>query len=116
VGAKKPGKVSWIHGTKLKLFSSRVNEWKEENEKGHAAVSVFYKKITNLYFLKYGYDMKDDEDLAEDIEDPTDPDATIPGSEGLSEEEANKCSELTETVRKVRELWSVGVGAFLIVI
>ncbi|KAJ7026907.1 hypothetical protein C8F04DRAFT_1267500 [Mycena alexandri] len=92
LGAK-PGKTSWIHGTKEKFFVSRADEWKAASEKGNDEVAAFYQKVTNLYFLKYGHEMKDDEDLETDVADPTNPDEPIPGSDKLTKEEADQRSE-----------------------
>ncbi|KAJ7833657.1 hypothetical protein B0H13DRAFT_2370320 [Mycena leptocephala] len=102
---KKPGKQSWIHGTKLTFFASRSEEWKAASESGYTVLGTFYTKVTNLYLLKYGYDLKDDEDLAEDTADPTDPDAMIPGAESLSQEDAEERSVHTVALRKKIAAW-----------
>ncbi|KAJ7019530.1 hypothetical protein C8F04DRAFT_1276130 [Mycena alexandri] len=104
LGAK-PGKVSWIHGTKEKFFVSRADEWKAASEQGRDEVARFYEKVTNLYFLKYGHEMKDDEDLETDVADPTNPDVPIPGSENLTQEEAAARSEHQIAVRKASSLF-----------
>lgn len=39
----------------------------EENKAG-----AFYTKMAKLYIKKYGYQLADDQDLAEDVEDPPD--------------------------------------------
>ncbi|KAJ7044195.1 hypothetical protein C8F04DRAFT_1250794 [Mycena alexandri] len=101
----KPGKVSWIHGTKLTFFASRADDWKAASEQGNDEAAAFYGKITNLYLLKYGHNLKDEEDLADDIDDPTDPDARIPGSENLSKEEADEWSKNTIKLRKKIAAW-----------
>ncbi|KAJ7030304.1 hypothetical protein C8F04DRAFT_1264069 [Mycena alexandri] len=101
----KPGKMSWIFGTKLVFFSARAQEWKDASENGNLALGLFYTKITNLYILKYGYDLEDDEDVAEDTADPTDPDAVIPGSENLTQEEADRRSGINATIRRRVAAW-----------
>ncbi|KAJ7017505.1 hypothetical protein C8F04DRAFT_1200386 [Mycena alexandri] len=104
-GGAKRGKVSWIHGTKLVFFEKRAEEWKVANDMGVVQLGRFYTKITNLYLLKYGHEMEDDEDLKDDVEDPTNPDAALPGSENLTEEEATAHSENTIRVRKRIAAW-----------
>ncbi|KAJ7719040.1 hypothetical protein B0H16DRAFT_1739637 [Mycena metata] len=101
----KPGRVSWIHGTKLKFFASRADEWKAASEADGPTLASLYTKVTNLYGPKYGYDMADGDDLDTDVEDPTDPDAKIPGSEKLSEEEEAELSAKQDMVRKRIAVW-----------
>ncbi|KAJ7038843.1 hypothetical protein C8F04DRAFT_1255768, partial [Mycena alexandri] len=101
----KRGKVLWIHGTKLVFFEKRGEEWKVANELGVVQLGRFYTKITNLYLLKYGHDMEDNEDLKDDVEDPTNPDAVLPGSENLNEEEAAAQSDSTAKIRKRIAAW-----------
>ncbi|KAJ7430015.1 hypothetical protein B0H11DRAFT_2264458 [Mycena galericulata] len=101
----KPGKISWIHGTKETFFASRTKEWTAAMAQGQVALGKFYTKVTNLYVLKYGYDLADDEDLDEDTPDPTDPDAIIPGSDKLSKEEADKRTEYRAVQRKRIAAW-----------
>ncbi|KAJ7712126.1 hypothetical protein B0H16DRAFT_1479697, partial [Mycena metata] len=101
----KPGKVSWVHGTKEVFFTSRADEWQAAEEKGVVHLGRFYTKITNLYILKYGLEMQDNEDLAEDVADPTDPDAVVPGTENLSQEEAQAWSEKSAAIRKRIAAW-----------
>ncbi|KAJ7676139.1 hypothetical protein B0H17DRAFT_1207528 [Mycena rosella] len=69
------------------------------------AVTRFYDNITKLYLLKYGYDMLDDEDLEEDIEDPTDPNAILPGSLELSEEEEACRAKIFNSLRGENWAW-----------
>ncbi|KAJ7030501.1 hypothetical protein C8F04DRAFT_1263801 [Mycena alexandri] len=101
----KPGKQSWIFGTKLVFFAARAQEWKDANANGNLGLGEFYTKITNLYALKYGYEMADHEDLAEDKPDPTDPDAEILGSADLTEEEAAERSATHLQIRKRIAAW-----------
>ncbi|KAJ7025490.1 hypothetical protein C8F04DRAFT_1269103 [Mycena alexandri] len=70
------GKESWVHGTKLKFFEARKSEYLVAAEKGangdKAAPGAFYTKMARLYIIKYGYNLKDNEDLAVDVADPPD--------------------------------------------
>ncbi|KAJ7022288.1 hypothetical protein C8F04DRAFT_1272732 [Mycena alexandri] len=95
---KKPGKTSWIHGTKETFFTSRSDEWASAQRMGTAKLGKFYDDVTNLYIQKYGYDMKDEEDL-EDVPDPTDPNAPDPDMGTLSKEEADRRSKISLRVR-----------------
>ncbi|KAJ7030686.1 hypothetical protein C8F04DRAFT_1263589 [Mycena alexandri] len=96
---KKPGKVSWVHGTKLKFFSTRSEEWMSAQRMGTTQLGTFYDNITNLYIQKYGYDLKDDEDLEVDVEDPTDPNAPDPDKGSLTQEEADRRTKISSTIR-----------------
>ncbi|KAJ7711945.1 hypothetical protein B0H14DRAFT_3524242 [Mycena olivaceomarginata] len=64
----RPGKLSWVHGTKLAFFARRKDDWLREVEAN--LVGAFYMKICKLYVIKYRYDMADDQDLAVNMEDP----------------------------------------------
>jgi hypothetical protein len=48
----KPGKLSWIWGTKEKFFEARKDAWLSAVE-AHQ-VGMFYDKMTKLYIVKYG--------------------------------------------------------------
>ncbi|KAJ7711976.1 hypothetical protein B0H16DRAFT_1744594 [Mycena metata] len=76
-----PGKESWVHGTKLAFFEHRKAEYLVVAEKSangdKAPVGAFYTKMARLYALKYGYHLKDDQDLAVDVEDPPDEAANV---------------------------------------
>ncbi|KAJ7019035.1 hypothetical protein C8F04DRAFT_1276733 [Mycena alexandri] len=102
---KKPGKVSWVHGTKEKFFVSRSDEWLSAQRMGTAKLGKFYDDITNLYIQKYGYDLKDEDDLEEDVADPTDPNARDPDMGTLTKEEADRRSKISST-----DLLSVGAN------
>ncbi|KAJ6570300.1 hypothetical protein DFH09DRAFT_1313492 [Mycena vulgaris] len=101
----KPGKKSWVHGTKLVFLSARFVAWHAAKEQGVVVVGKFYTEIANLYILKYGYDLGDNEDLEEDIADPQDANARIPGSDKLNKEEADRHSKLTANLRKRITAW-----------
>ncbi|KAJ7022381.1 hypothetical protein C8F04DRAFT_1272725 [Mycena alexandri] len=62
---------------------------------GTAKLGKFYDDVTNLYIQKYGYDMKDEEDLEEDVPDPTDPNVPDPDMGTLSKEEADRRSKIS---------------------
>ncbi|KAJ7042208.1 hypothetical protein C8F04DRAFT_1252184 [Mycena alexandri] len=96
---KKPGKISWVHGTKETFFASRSDEWLSAQRMGTANLGKFYDDVTNLYIQKYGYDLKDNEDLAEDVPDPTDPNARDPDTGTLTQEEAARRSKISAQIR-----------------
>ncbi|KAJ7175597.1 hypothetical protein C8R46DRAFT_1214068 [Mycena filopes] len=62
-------------------------------------------KLASLYVLKYGLDLADDEDLEVDVENPTDPDAVVPGSESFTKEEAEEHSKKFAVLRKRIAAW-----------
>ncbi|KAJ7908409.1 hypothetical protein B0H13DRAFT_2331394 [Mycena leptocephala] len=66
----KPGKESWVHGTKLTFFSKQKDMWMTASETNDTG--SFYTKMARLFVAKYGYLLKDNEDLAVDTEDPAD--------------------------------------------
>lgn len=80
----KPGKLSWIHGTKYIFFAKRKEDWLREAEAHRAG--PFYRKMVKLYILKYGYHLADNQDLAEDVDDPPDSAANEVVHEVLTEE------------------------------
>ncbi|KAJ7163417.1 hypothetical protein C8R43DRAFT_946862 [Mycena crocata] len=94
---KKPGKESWIHGTKLKFSGSRSPAFKSAKALGVKHVTKFYTDVTNLYLQKYPANMEDDEDLEEDEPDPVDPNAPLPLT--TTKEEAEEQSQLFDFVR-----------------
>ncbi|KAJ6593076.1 hypothetical protein B0H19DRAFT_1245892 [Mycena capillaripes] len=81
----KPGKVGWVHGTKLEFFASHKDEFlsaAEIKETGR-----FYSDLAQAYLAKYGYNTPWDSDLEEgqDIADDVDPDEDVndlPADEG----------------------------------
>ncbi|KAJ6589549.1 hypothetical protein B0H19DRAFT_1249078 [Mycena capillaripes] len=81
----KPGKESWVHGTKLKFFGKYKEAWLTASEANTAG--EFYTKMARLYVAKYGRHLNDNEDLAVDVEDPPDSVANVVVNERLSEEE-----------------------------
>ncbi|KAF8145913.1 hypothetical protein K438DRAFT_1781538 [Mycena galopus ATCC 62051] len=101
VAGKKPGKTSWVHGTKLVFLASRAPDWKIAQELGPQSVSKFYDDVSNLFVHKYGYDMKDEDDLDEDVPDPTDPNGPDADALSLDKEEADRRSAISAQVRSV---------------
>ncbi|KAJ7048760.1 hypothetical protein C8F01DRAFT_1379496 [Mycena amicta] len=89
----RPGKASWVYGTKKVFFSKRKEDWLREAEAGRS--SQFYLKMAKLYILKYGRNLADDQDLSVDIEDPPDDAANLVVHEALTaEEEASRAAYL----------------------
>ncbi|KAJ7102034.1 hypothetical protein C8R44DRAFT_887810 [Mycena epipterygia] len=87
----KPGKKSWVHGTKLLFFERRKDKWIAAVEASQPG--LFYTKMAHLFILKYGHSIKDSEDLVEDIEDPPDLEADNVVNEVLTPEEARSRSK-----------------------
>ncbi|KAJ7475543.1 hypothetical protein B0H11DRAFT_2235253 [Mycena galericulata] len=82
LAAVKPGKVGWVHGTKLKFF-------KDEEKAYDAAAELkttgdFYSRMAQRYLEKYGYetpwegDLEDDQDIADDVDPDEDVDELDP--------------------------------------
>ncbi|KAJ7025442.1 hypothetical protein C8F04DRAFT_1269179 [Mycena alexandri] len=71
-----PGKESWVHGTKLLFFEHRKAEYLAVATKSATgdkqAAGAFYTKMARLYVIKYGYTLRDNEDLLVDVADPPD--------------------------------------------
>ncbi|KAJ7493549.1 hypothetical protein FB451DRAFT_1387715 [Mycena latifolia] len=95
---EKPGKESWVWGTKQKFFESRKDKWITMTEKNEAG--AFYTRMARLYTLKYGYALGDNEDLATDIADLPDSEADKVVHEALAPEEAEARAK---HFRKLRE-------------
>ncbi|KAE9395574.1 hypothetical protein BT96DRAFT_997495 [Gymnopus androsaceus JB14] len=82
---KKPGKKSWVFGTKLDFFTRHQADWETAQAAGREKASHFYTLITKKYLVKYG-NLPSMEDLREDTPDPED-DALDLGWDELDEEE-----------------------------
>ncbi|KAJ7759853.1 hypothetical protein B0H14DRAFT_3895775 [Mycena olivaceomarginata] len=93
----KPGKLSWLHGTKKVFFASRKEDWLREAEAGRSG--PFYLKISKLYVKKYGLTMADDQDLEFDVADPPDSAMDKVVHEALSPEEQAVRREYMKTLR-----------------
>ncbi|KAF7357239.1 hypothetical protein MSAN_01318900 [Mycena sanguinolenta] len=99
----KPGKLSWVHGTKKKFFERRKEEWLRESEAKRAG--DFYSKMAKLYHIKYGRKMRDDEDLEVDVEDPPDDAADEVVHEVLSDAEQALRAEEFKALRTRIGAW-----------
>ncbi|KAJ7304574.1 hypothetical protein DFH08DRAFT_976752 [Mycena albidolilacea] len=78
----KPGKQSWVHGTKLGFFTAYKEDFiaaAEIKETG-----AFYTRIAKLYLKKYGYntawggDLEEGQDTADDVDEDEDVDTLLP--------------------------------------
>lgn len=95
----KPGKQSWVFGTKLVFFEARHDEWQAAVH--NSKPGAFYTKVTKLYLKKYG-DLPEDEDLEEDVEDP-DEDSLDDEEEFFGLSEAEKVAK-QEAFKKLRDV------------
>ncbi|KAJ7806241.1 hypothetical protein B0H14DRAFT_2610579 [Mycena olivaceomarginata] len=108
----RPGKLSWIHGTKKVFFGRRKEEWLRESEAKRAG--PFYTRMAKLYLKKYGYHLADDEDFAEDIEDPPDSAADEVVHEVMTEEEqAFRAKYLTKLRGRIGQWYREEYGGLL---
>ncbi|KAJ7843280.1 hypothetical protein B0H13DRAFT_1909423 [Mycena leptocephala] len=101
----KPGKVGWVHGTKLGFFKAYKDEYlaaAEINEGGS-----FYSRVAHLYLAKYGYNTPWDGDLEEgqDVADNVDPNEDV---DGLPAEEGEARAEYFSKLRNKIGVWYNG--------
>jgi hypothetical protein len=96
---KKPGPPSWIWGTKLKFFEAWKELWVKASESKMSG--DFYSNMAKLYFAKYGYDLADDDDFAEDVMDPPDWVANHVANEKLLLDETKAHQALHAKVKEV---------------
>ncbi|KAJ7809733.1 hypothetical protein B0H14DRAFT_2607887 [Mycena olivaceomarginata] len=99
----RPGKESWVYGTKKIIFEKRKQEWLWELEADR--VGLFYTKVAKLYFKKYGYYLEDDQDFAVNIADPPDLAADNIVQEMLSPEEVMFRAECVAKLRMYAVNW-----------
>lgn len=92
--------MSWVHGTKQKFFECRKEEWLREAEENRAG--PFYTKMAKLFLLKYGYRLADNEDLAQDVPDPSDEAANTVVHKVLERGEAEFRDQYQKNLRNVR--------------
>jgi hypothetical protein len=94
----KPGKVSWVHGTKLEFFRSHKDEFLAAAE--IEDTRAFYGRVSQLYLEKYSYNTAWDGDLeeGEEVTDDIDPDEDI---DNLPAEEGERRAEYFKTLRTV---------------
>jgi hypothetical protein len=104
--APKPGKPSWIWGTKLKFFDARKDTWVKAHER--KTTGEFYLKMAKLYTVKYGFELEDNEDFEVDVEDPPDWVADTVVNVRLSAEETTKRQEYHTKLREVECLSFTG--------
>ncbi|KAJ7114742.1 hypothetical protein C8R44DRAFT_740117 [Mycena epipterygia] len=95
---KKPGKPSWVYGTKLVFFERYKDAFMLASEA--KTTGDLYTKLAKLYTLKYGFELQDDEDFESDIEDPPDYMADVVES-GLSTEDGLFQSDYRDKLRGV---------------
>ncbi|KAJ7809287.1 hypothetical protein B0H14DRAFT_2608181 [Mycena olivaceomarginata] len=99
----KPGRLPWVHGTKLSFFVRRKEDWLRESEANR--LGAFYSKMSKLYVKKYGYHLADDQDLAGDVEDPPDEAADEVVHEVMLPEEQEFRTEYTKNLRTRIGVW-----------
>ncbi|KAJ7464941.1 hypothetical protein B0H11DRAFT_2240370 [Mycena galericulata] len=101
----KPGKVGWVHGSKLPFFEIYKDDFVAAAELKETG--AFYDRISQLYLAKYGYNTGWDEDLEEDqdIADDVDPDEDV---NKLSTEEGEKRAAYGKTLRAKIGVWYNG--------
>ncbi|KAJ7446062.1 hypothetical protein FB451DRAFT_1412422 [Mycena latifolia] len=98
----KPGKVGWVHGTKLAFFQAHKEEFIAAAEV--KATGPFYSWVTHLYLAKYGYnvawdtDLDDDQDTTSDVDEDEDVDS-------LAADEAERRAEYFQTLRSKIGVW-----------
>jgi hypothetical protein len=97
--AAKPGKASWVWGTKLTFFEKRKDQWLQASE--NKTAGDFYTKVARLYAAKYGWDLDGDEDFEYDVEDPLDWVANKVVNERLTVEETKRWQKCHDTLRDV---------------
>jgi hypothetical protein len=97
----RPGKQSWVHGTKLVFFAKHKADWLRECEAKKSG--QFYTKMAKLYIKKYGRHLADDQDLEFDVPDLEDPAADEAAHEVLDDADAEKDfrREYLKTLRNV---------------
>ncbi|KAJ7754664.1 hypothetical protein DFH07DRAFT_959686 [Mycena maculata] len=106
----KPGKSSWVYGTKLAFFSLYKEAYllassQPKKSDRNKLTGDLYTKLAKLFCLKYGYDMADDEDLEFDIPNPPDELADVVVNEVLAEGEAERRSEYKKLLRARIGAW-----------
>ncbi|KAJ7832280.1 hypothetical protein B0H13DRAFT_2371029 [Mycena leptocephala] len=108
----RPGKLSWVHGTKKVFFERRKEDWLLEAEENRAG--AFYTKMTKLYILKYGYDLADDQDLEQDVEDPPDAMADAVVYEVLDQAQIDFRAQYRKTLRvRIGQWYRLEYGSLL---
>lgn len=93
----KPGKIAWVHGTKLVFFEAHKDAFLAAAE--IKEMGDFYSRVSQLYLNKYGYNTPWDEDLEEgqDVADDVDPDEDV---DSLSREEGGGAGGILQKTTK----------------
>ncbi|KAJ7897381.1 hypothetical protein B0H13DRAFT_2337915 [Mycena leptocephala] len=102
----KPGKASWVWGTKLVFFEKRKDMWLLAHE--NKTPGEFYTKVARLFTAKYGWELGEDEDFEEDVEDPPDWVSDKVVNERLSPEETKSRQKFHDKLRDRIGQWYRG--------
>ncbi|KAF7968788.1 hypothetical protein HWV62_29302 [Athelia sp. TMB] len=95
----KPGKKSWVSGTKLRFLQSHNAAWESASREGPDAATVFYSNMAKLWIKKYGWHFNHEDDLEVDTPDPL-LDTLGEPEEPVDDEEAARRREYNDTMRK----------------
>ncbi|KAJ7026918.1 hypothetical protein C8F04DRAFT_1267515 [Mycena alexandri] len=100
--AVKPGKASWVFGTKAVFFSRHKDEFLAAVET--KTQGTFYSKVAQLYLKKYGYHTEWDADLEDEdsVADDVDPDEEV---NSLAPEEAEFRADYFTKLRTKLGVW-----------
>ncbi|KAF7370119.1 hypothetical protein MSAN_00642100 [Mycena sanguinolenta] len=98
----KPGRVGWVHGTKLAFFAAHKNEFLAAVETGKTG--AFYTSMGHLYVGTYRYNTPWNGDLPEgkQIADDVDPNEDV---DSLAPEVAAECAEYFKTLHSKIGVW-----------
>ncbi|KAJ7030418.1 hypothetical protein C8F04DRAFT_1186824 [Mycena alexandri] len=99
--AAKPGKPSWVWGTKETFFTARKEEWLTASQNNGSG--SFYTKMSKLFTVKYGFTLEDNEDFESDVADPPDWVANNVVNQQLSEEETAARQKTYAKLRDIRQ-------------
>ncbi|KAF7969798.1 hypothetical protein HWV62_25977 [Athelia sp. TMB] len=98
-GSSKPGKKSWISGTKARFLQSHNEAWVSATNRGSDAARSFYSDVTKLWIKKYGWHFDRNGDLEEDTPDPTQ-ESLLEPEEAVDDEEAERRKEYYSKMRE----------------
>ncbi|KAJ7712106.1 hypothetical protein B0H16DRAFT_1744532 [Mycena metata] len=82
LGPAKPGKIGWVHGTKLPFFAAHKDSYLAAAE--IKQTGEFYDAMAQLYLKTYGYntawdgDLEDGQEVADDVDPNEDVDSLLP--------------------------------------
>ncbi|KAF7968490.1 hypothetical protein HWV62_30447 [Athelia sp. TMB] len=94
----KPGKKSWVSGTKASFLQSHNSAWVSATGRGGDAAGAFYTQVTKLWVKKYGWYFDQEKDLDEDTPNPT-AESLLEPEEVVDDEEAEKRNEYFQSMR-----------------